>query len=96
MERQLALERQAVLQILSDLLNKAVKQWRAANSKYTAAISKQMLLDADAGLEVTDAFMKYMNKAKPVFPVSPTVTINPPKAQGASSQENARPASQKP
>ncbi len=79
LERQMGLERQAVLKMLNDLLVGAVKTWRAANKRYTAVMNRELMLDADAGIDVTDAVMKEMNKLQPKFADLPSVTVNPPK-----------------
>lgn len=95
LERQMVVERQAVLQVLGGLLDKAVKDWRAANKKYLAVINSQMLLDADKSLDVTAAVMKEMDRAKPVFPDLPQVTVTPPKAQDEKKPAAAPAAPQK-
>ena len=81
LERQMGAERQAVLNILGQNLTEAVRQWRLANTKYTAVISRQALLDSDKSLDVTSAILLEMNKQKPQFPPLPTVTLNTPKGQ---------------
>lgn len=80
-EQQLATERQAVLQILSKALDTAVQEWRKGNKKVQAVVSKQMLLDNDAEIDVTTAVMKEMDKQKPTFPPLPNVQLTPPKKE---------------
>lgn len=80
-EQQLASERQAVLQILSKALDTAVQEWRKGNKKVQAVVSKQMLLDNDAEIDVTNAVMKEMDKQKPTFPPLPNVQLTPPKKE---------------
>lgn len=78
LERQLAVERQAVLQALGQCLDAAVKQWRKANGKYEVVLARQNLLDHAPAVDMTAAVMKEMDKQKPVFPELPTVTVTPP------------------
>lgn len=80
LERQLTVERQAVLHILGNMLDRCVKQWRVAYPTHSIVISKQMLLDSDNSLDVTPAIMTEMNAAQPVFPPLPTVTVNTPQS----------------
>lgn len=81
LERQMATERQAVLQALGLVMDKAAKDWRAKNKSTLMVISKQMLLDADMAIDVTEGVMQEMNKQKAVFPALPTVQVNPPKKE---------------
>lgn len=81
LERQMAAERQAVLQVLGKALDEAVKEWRTANGKYDIVISRQTLLDSAPSVDVTGAVMKEMDKQKPQFPALPTVQVNPPEAE---------------
>lgn len=79
LEQQLAIERQAILQILEGALDASVKGWRAKNTKYLAVASKQMLLDSAPSIDVTTAVMQEMDKQKVTFPALPTVQLTPPK-----------------
>lgn len=78
LELQLAKERQAVLQVLGDALEKSVKTWRSKNKKYLAVITKQTLLDSDASADVTPAIMQEMNKQAVTFADLPTVQVQAP------------------
>lgn len=78
LERQMAAERQAVLQVLAGCLEKAVKEWRSDNKKYDIVISRQTLLDSAASVDVTTSVMKEMDKQKAEFPELPTVKVTAP------------------
>lgn len=79
LEQQLAVERQAVLQVLGAALDTSIKGWRGKNTKYLVVISAQALLDSAASVDVTTAVMQEMNKQKVTFPALPTVQLTPPK-----------------
>lgn len=81
LERQMAAERQAVLQALGLVMDKAVKDWRAKNKSTLMVISKQMLLDADVIIDVTTDVMQEMDKQKAEFPALPTVQLTPPQKE---------------
>ncbi|MEG2173494.1 MAG: OmpH family outer membrane protein [Desulfovibrionaceae bacterium] len=90
LEQQMAAEKQAVLQVLGKALDKAVKEWRADNKKILVVVSQQVLLDADASVDVTSAVMQEMNQQKPEFPALPTVKVNPPPKEEAKAAPKRR------
>ena len=78
LERQMEVERSAVMAALQSELMASVEAWRKKNPKFHAVIARQLLLDAAPKLDVTSAVMKEMNRRKPKFAALPTVTVNKP------------------
>lgn len=94
LERQFALEKQAVGALLDKAVEEAVKRWIAKNDQYEIVTSRQTLLGSAASADVTDAMMEEMNALTIEFPALPTVTINDVDAKNKKSE--AVPAEAKP
>lgn len=78
LNQQMAIEQQAVRQVLEQLLVEASKEWRAKNTKYDVVMNSALLLDHNTKLDVTAAVLKIYNTKKPTFPDLPQVTVNKP------------------
>lgn len=81
LNQQMAVEQQAVRNVLGNLLTESVKEWRASNKKYEAVLNSAMFLDYNDKLDVTAAILKIYNTKTPVFPELPTVTVNKPEEE---------------
>ncbi|MDR3357294.1 MAG: OmpH family outer membrane protein [Desulfovibrio sp.] len=82
LRRQVALEEAAANRVVNGLLLEAVRRLRAKN-RHTVVIARQNLLDAEPGVDVTDAVLADMNAgAPPVFAALPEVTVVRPDRSG--------------
>lgn len=79
LNQQMAIERQAVQNVLNELLIESVKEWRAKNTKFDIVLNSQIILDYNASkIDVSKAVEKIFNTKKPKFADLPQVTINQP------------------
>lgn len=78
LNQQMAIERQAVQNVLNALLVESVKEWRAKNSKYDVVLNSQIILDYTSKADVTSAVLKIYNTKKTQFADLPQITINKP------------------
>lgn len=81
LNQQMAIEQQAVRQILEALLIESAKEWRTKNTKYDMVINGALLMDYNTKMDVTDAVLKIFNTKKAEFPALPEVTVNKPAAK---------------
>lgn len=81
LNRQLAIEQQAVNNILDKELRAACDDWLKAHKKIQLLISKQMALGSTGLIDFTSGVMELMNKRTAQFPALPKVTVNPKPAQ---------------
>lgn len=77
LNQQLELEKRAVNQVITRMMMEEVRSFRIAN-KLEMVVPKQIILDADAGIDITNQIIKEMNKKKPVFGQLPTIQIKKP------------------
>lgn len=75
-EQQMAIEQQAVMNIIQKEMEAATKAWRAKNPKYDIVVSKGALLDANPALDKTKEVMIELDNRKPTFPPLPKVNVN--------------------
>ena len=101
LERQLAAERQAVRQVLTEALQRAITSWFDAAGGRRQSISAVAPASAffihSPAIDVTSAVILEMNKEQPVFHALPTVTIRanqPPPVQPDTAQQPEAPAPQ--
>lgn len=80
LSRQLALEQQAVNNVVANMMMEEIKAWRQAN-KADLVIAKQNLLDASDAVDITDAIIQNMDTKTPKFADLPVVSVNPPGAE---------------
>lgn len=78
LNRQLALEQQAVNVALDKELRAAVAEWMKKNKKIVMVMPKHLTLGNTGIVEFTTAVMNEMNKRTAKFPDLPKVTINKP------------------
>ncbi len=78
LNRQMAIEQQAVNAILEKELRAVSSDWLKKNTKYMMVLPKQQVLGNAAGVDFSSAFMTEMNKRKVTFPDLPKVNINKP------------------
>lgn len=81
LNQQMAIEQQAVRQVLEGLLIESSKEWRAKNTKYDVVINSALLMDFNNKMDVTAAILKIFNTKKVNFPALPQVTVNKPLTQ---------------
>ena len=74
LNRQMAAEENAANRLVATLLQEECERWRATH-KAVAVVSKQRLLAADAGADVTTDIVSAMNARTLDFPALPTVQI---------------------
>jgi len=74
LNRQLAAEEAAANAVVMQLLRGECEKWRATH-RVPAVASRQNLLAADAGADITAEVIAAMNARSPVFPALPTVQI---------------------
>lgn len=74
LNQQLELEKAAVNRVITQMMMEEIRSFRIAN-KIDVVLPKQVILDADAGLDITNQIIKEMNTKKPVFGQLPTVQI---------------------
>ena len=96
LERKLAVERQAVLRALTASLEKAINDWvntPAAKQRSISVVApSHAFFFHHPSLDVTDAIMPEMNRARPAFPPLPTVNVRAGQSQASASspQSTAR------
>ena len=96
LDRKLATERQAVLQVLTVSLEKAIKDWVSTPAAKQRSISvvapSHAFFFHSPGLDVTDFIIPEMNRARPSFPPLPTVNVRAgnPQTSASASQAPAR------
>ncbi len=78
LERQLAVERQAVSQVLAATLENVIRVWVGVNKQYDVVLSKDMVLGSNRRADVTDSILNDMDKENPQFPDLPKVTVSKP------------------
>lgn len=78
LNQQMAIERQAVQNVLNELLIESVKEWRAKNTKFDVVLNSQIILDYNDKIDVSKAIEKIFNTKKPKFADLPQITINQP------------------
>lgn len=74
LNQQLELERAAVNQVITNMMMEEIKTYRI-NNKLDMVLPKQVILDADGGLDITSQIIKAMNAKKPTFGKLPVVQI---------------------
>ncbi len=79
LNRQLASEEAAANAVVMKLLREECEKWRATH-KAVSVVSKQNLLAADAGADITAEIVAAMNARSPEFPALPTVQVKKRKA----------------
>lgn len=72
LNQQLELERAAVNQVITNMMMEEIKTYRI-NNKLDMVLPKQVILDADGGLDITSQIIKAMNAKKPTFGKLPMV-----------------------
>lgn len=77
LNQQLELEKHAVNQVITRMMMEEVRSFRIAN-KIEMVVPKQVVLDADAGIDITSQIIKAMNTKNPVFGQLPTIQIKKP------------------
>ncbi|MBQ7456969.1 MAG: OmpH family outer membrane protein [Desulfovibrio sp.] len=75
LQRQLLKEEQAANQVVLTLLKDECEKWRASH-KALFVTTKQELLAADTGVDITAHIIAALNKRVPVFAALPTVSVN--------------------
>ena len=76
LNRQLAIEQQAVDAIVTKMMMDEIHAWREAH-KADAVLAKQNVLDAATANDITNAIISAMDKKTPKFAELPVVTIKP-------------------
>lgn len=74
LNQQLELERAAVNKVITNMMMEEIKTYRI-NNKLDMVLPKQIILDADGGLDITSQIIKAMNAKKPTFGKLPVVQI---------------------
>lgn len=74
LNQQLELERAAVNRVITNMMMEEIKTYRI-NNKLDMVLPKQVILDADGGLDITSQIIKAMNAKKPTFGKLPIVQI---------------------
>ena len=74
LNRQLAAEEAAANAVVMKLLREECEKWRATH-KVVAVVSRQNLLAADAGADITPEVIAAMNARSPEFPALPAVQV---------------------
>lgn len=77
LNQQLELEKRAVNQVITRMMMEEVRSFRIAN-KIDMVVPKQVILDADAGLDITNQIIKAMNMKAPIFGNLPVIRIEKP------------------
>lgn len=78
--QQLELEKRAVNQVITRMMMEEVRSFRIAN-KIEMIVPKQVILDADAGIDITNQIIKAMNAKSPVFGKLPVIQVKEPNKQ---------------
>lgn len=74
LNQQLELEKAAVNQIITKMMMEEIRSFRIQN-KLELVLPKQVILDADAGIDITNQIIKAMNAKKPIFGKLPVVQV---------------------
>ncbi len=74
LNQQLDLERAAVNQVVTRMMMEEIRSFRIQN-KLELVLPKQVILDADAGIDITNQIIKAMNAKKPTFGKLPVVQV---------------------
>lgn len=74
LNQQLELEKRAVNQVITNMMMEEVRSFRIAN-KIDMVVPKQVILDADAGIDITNQIIKAMNAKSPVFGKLPVIQV---------------------
>lgn len=74
LNQQLELEKAAVNQVITRMMMEEIRTYRIAN-KIGMVVPKQVILDADAGLDITNQIIKAMNTKQPKFGALPVVQV---------------------
>lgn len=74
LNQQLELEKRAVNQVITGMMMEEVRSFRIEN-KIDMVIPKQVIIDADAGIDITNQIIKAMNTKQPVFGKLPVVQV---------------------
>lgn len=74
LNQQLELEKAAVNQVITRMMMEEIRSFRIQN-KLELVLPKQVILDADAGIDITNQIIKAMNAKKPVFGKLPVVQV---------------------
>ncbi len=82
LNQQLELERAAVNQVITNMMLEEIRSFRIQN-KLELVLPKQVILDADAGIDITNQIIKSMNAKKPVFGKLPVVQVKKQPTQPA-------------
>lgn len=75
LNKQFELERAAVTQVITKMMIDEIKTFRISND-LDIILPRQIVLDADAGIDITNQIVKAMNEKSPVFGKLPIVQIN--------------------
>ena len=74
LNQQLEFEKAAVNQVITRMMMEEIRSFRIQN-KLELVLPKQIILDADAGIDITNQIIKAMNAKKPVFGKLPVVQV---------------------
>lgn len=74
LNQQLELEKAAVNQVITRIMMEEIRSFRIQN-KLELVLPKQVILDADAGIDITNQIIKAMNAKKPTFGKLPVVQV---------------------
>lgn len=74
LNQQLELEKAAVNQVITNMMLEEIRTYRI-NNRLDVVLPKQIILDADGGLDITSQILKAMNAKKPVFGKLPVVQV---------------------
>lgn len=77
LNQQLELEKAAINRVIANMMMEEIRSFRIAN-KIDLVVPKQVILDADAGMDITNQIIKAMNEKAPVFGNLPVVQIKEP------------------
>ena len=80
LNQQLELEKRAVNQVITRMMMEEVRSFRISN-KIDMVVPKQVILDADAGIDITSQIIKAMNAKKPEFGQLPVIQVKEPNMQ---------------
>ncbi len=74
LNQQLELEKAAVNQVITRMMMEEIRSFRIQN-KLELVLPKQVILDVDAGIDITNQIIKAMNAKKPTFGKLPVVQV---------------------
>ncbi len=89
LNRQMAIEQQAVNAALEKELRTVTSDWLKKNTKFMMVVSRQQILGNAAGVDFTSAFLTEMNKRTVTFPDLPKVNINKPEQPAPAAPKEA-------